>query len=210
MYPIGNGGWAHDNYPKEYNDSGYIVTDSAGNSVEGIPPFIYGGLWKVHLNTGEYSYVISTTQKNPTKENPNELINLAYGFDKEGFEAKAQDISGSGRSRLLINLYGGILGGNVFSTIVRPPEKLPDGTTPPFDVNGGESHFSFIGPNPILGSKQIPGELISYFSPEDQAKILEVLSTGFKSPENIDIAAPLTSLPKEFANRILFTRIGTQ
>lgn len=210
MFPLGNGGYGYDNYPEEYNNSGYIIVDSAGTATWGVPAFVYGGLWKVHLNSGEYSYVIATTEKNPTSNNPTELINLAHGFDQAGFEFEAKDISGAGRSDLLRFLNGLIKGGTVFASIIRPPEQLADGSMPPFSIYGGTEYFSFIGPNPTIGSRQIPGELISYFSPGDQAKIMEVLLAGFKSPENIDIAAPLASLPKEFANRILFTRVGTQ
>lgn len=209
LIPAGNVGDAIINYPEEYENSHYIIDSNYLDYPEfNIPaPFIFGGLWKVRLNTGEYLYGIGTIQKNPTENNPNQLINLLYGFDQEGFETAAKTIY-CGRSDLLLELHTLIWGQNQLSIIVRPPEQLPDGSIPPFDVNGGNEYFSFIGPNPTLGSRQGPGELISLFPEEDQAEILRVLVEGFKSPNNINIEAPLNGLPTEFAKRILFARIS--
>ncbi len=199
----GNGGpYAFNNYNQDYIDSYYRP---------GIPPpFLFNSLWKVELDGDGYTYVVGTTQRNPSQDNPDRLINLANSVDGQGFEESSHVIGGSGRSGNLGTIGGLIHGSTLLNIYLEPPAELDGGIIAPSPLKYDKNFFWF-GPNDVIGDRQVPGELIGLFPPEDQEKIMDVLLTGVNSPKVISKSEPLKyGLPEELANRILYIRVGTR
>ncbi len=196
LFPSADSGAAQKLWPEQYANI-YYTSETK--------PFAWNGFFTTHLPTGEKIYLDARTLKNPTKTNPEQTINLFYGWDPTNYEIAATQKTGGLTS--LQTLFGGANRGvGDFAIILSPPETLPDGTPFGYQLPPG---------NPIVGSLQKRGELISLFSEEDQKMIWQAFLSGLErrktEKRNLDplvpYVSPLTSLPEDLAKYILHTTI---
>jgi len=199
LHPGADLGGAQQIWPDLANSSYYT---------EGTKPFAFAGFYKVHVNNEEIVYINARTQKNPTENNPDQLINLFYGFDQLGYEDWATRITGDGRTVLRTWFDAINRGGGDWNIILDQPQQLPDGTSIDYDPANAVID---AGPNPVVASLNERGETLSLFSIEDQEIILRTLLNGIHARktnqyvEGSPFTAPLNCLPSELSKTILHT-----
>lgn len=176
-------------------------------------PFAWTGFYHVKLGTGESVYVVARTSLNPTENNPNELINLFFGYDQATYEKLASPTLNGGANELTdIVMHNAEIAVGDIVAILRLPTSLPDGRSPSFNPHAAVMNE----PSPTVGNLQKPGELVSFFAPEDQARIFAVYANAMKAAEtnSYDEAnpfiAPLDSLPSELSRYILLAGYSSQ
>jgi hypothetical protein len=183
---IGNG----DLYPEEIGQMFYDETNK---------PFAWTGFYKVQLENGESIYVLSRTLKNPTDTDPNQTINLFYGFDMKTWEGWANNMLPSNRTELTMIMSGTDKGGCDLAVILPPPVSL-DGATVPFRLSPNDW---ITGGNPTVAGLQERGGLISELDPVNLQIMMSVLKA---KGERRSAVAPLTQpLPGEFSTQILLS-----
>ncbi len=171
-------------------------------------PYTLEGFYKVHLNNGGAIYVVGRTLKNPTETKKNRTINLFYGFDQAYYEKMANNMLPSGRTELKMVIDGVNEGGYDLETILPPPEQITNEsgqiTYPPYHP-ATVKYMS--GPNPIVGSLQERGKIISFFSQINQKIILAVLLDGQQEQSISPLPEPI---PNQLSKYILQTTLATQ
>jgi hypothetical protein len=162
-------------------------------------PFAWTGFYKVHLDSGETVYVVSRTLKNSSETNPNQTINLFYGFDQQHYESMANYILLTGGTALQGLLNGTDKGTCDLAFILSPPTKI-DGVDTPFRLSPNDW---ITGGNPVVAGLQRRGELISELDPDNLQIMMQILhSIGIRGI--YDYIAPLTDpLPAGFSTHIL-------
>jgi hypothetical protein len=164
-------------------------------------PFAWTGFYKVKLGNGESVYVISRTLKNPSQTNPNQTINLFYGYDQKIWEDLANTTYADGETGLH-GFFNSIDLGGIDLTIILPPPTSLNGASVPFQLSPNDW---ITGGNPVIAELQERGGLISKFDPVNLQIVTEVLQ-GTGQPGTGDYLAPLTQpLPAAFSTHILLT-----
>jgi len=156
-------------------------------------PFAWTGFYKVHLDNGKTIYVVDRTLKNPTETDKNQTINLFYGFDEATYKNMTIEDAGPGRSPLVRFLEKTDNGSYDFVTILPPPEPFP------FNPNTAR----LMGdPNPVVGSLQQRGQLISFFDQDVNQIIMKLLNMQLEKATIFPLSQPL---PAGLSKYILFT-----
>lgn len=161
-------------------------------------PFAWTGFYKVQLTNGEYVYVVVRTLKNPSATNPDQIINLFYGFDKQYFQNIYNNVLGDNVTTELKMLIDGTDKGGCDLAFILPPPTNLDGKDIPFRL----SPYDWItGGNPVVSGLQKRGELIAMFDPVNLKIMMGVLHGD---RQKMDYVAPLTQpLPAGFSTHIL-------
>lgn len=180
----------YDKYTEESARMGYDATNK---------PFAWAGFYKVQLENGESIYVIGRTLKNSSDTNPNQTINLFYGFSKQIWESMYYNMLPSNRTELKMVIDGTDNGGIDIAAVLAPPEQFTDGTPIPYDPSTSNYWKNYF--NQTMSGLEVRGQLISLF--KDPAVIMDVIATGLQRHH---VAAPLTEpIPNSFSKFILFS-----
>ncbi len=163
-------------------------------------PFVLQGFYKVNFENEEIAYVIARTQKNPTNNRPNQLVNLFYGIDQKIYEQAANTITAIGRSGLTADLQAINAGDLDFALILAPPIQI-NGLEIPWDsrqarISRGET------PSLNIGLKHSRGELLSLFSEADQKEMQNIIYTNLYE-SGVSSTSTIDYLPTELSNLIL-------
>jgi hypothetical protein len=190
FFPVGRVNMAEVFWPKEYNLGFHYNKENK--------PFAFSGFYKVSLKSGGYIYVIDRTIALDNTLS----TGLANGFDPSWIEGAASYINPDGITSLQKTLDAVMEGRSDIVNVLLPPDKLLDGTPLTLYPDPGWDN------NPVVTGLQGPrGSLISLFAPEDQQRILNVLTAAQHEDSTPEVTAPLTdpSLLAKLANRILLS-----
>lgn len=153
-------------------------------------PFAYFGMQQTTDQRGNTIYIIKRASWNPTTENPNGIVTMSMGFDKDRYEERIQ-------YPLIFKFLDGEAG-----------ELIPV-----FPYNYGTNQFSpntfsygYDKPNPNVAAL-INTNMISMFEDTTQRQIIG-LANGHGVPFDAQTnpgSYLIPSLPPELSNMILFT-----
>ncbi|MGQ9848129.1 MAG: hypothetical protein ACUVQP_11620, partial [Bacteroidales bacterium] len=179
LHPNAGNAYAYLKYPDKMSPDIYYGNEDR--------PFDFTGYYKVRMKDGKTVYVVAETSINPTEDDPDQIINLAYGFDEETYIKMASEMVGLADSRLQFFL-GSVADGSKNILIVLIPEG---------EIRLDPNNTIYGDPNPYVASLQKPGEIISLFPKEEQELIYQVLKEGFENSHHI--SAPLRRLPEKLS-----------
>ena len=173
----------------------YLLTEQNTTKIsrKNNKPFVYFGMQQTTDQMGNTIYIIKRASWNPTDENPNGIVAMNMGFDKDRYEAKIQ-------YPLIFKFLDGE---------AHPPGEL----IPVFPYNYDTNQFS---PNTFSYSNDEPNpnvaallntNLISMFEDATQHQIKGLIK-GYNKPFDAQTnpgSYLIPSLPPELSNMILFT-----
>lgn len=155
-------------------------------------PFAWTGFFETTAPNGKNIIILAQTRKNPTSENPNQLINMFAAFDKETYERYKEEQGDTSVIPWMIYHDENDLG-MVFS----PPIG--------FKWAGGDLWFAKQYPNPTVAELNKQGEIFSLLSIEDQKTVvgkMKKLTTGEYAKE--DYTTRIESIPPGFALKFFY------